>query len=168
MLRLGAIRSTGAGVKSFFLKSSNRDEGPYSEEQVSQLFADGRVDRNTPCRVGQDGPWRTIDDVLPMLKYGTQLPAPASSVVRSEDPTVYRAGPIPPRLPDGRSHADMRVSVVDFDLPFGSILKLMFKWMAAGFLVFCCFLPALIVLILIVLAIFGSVLGGIFSGFQRP
>jgi len=26
--------------------------------------------------------------------------------------------------------------VVDFDIPFGSVLKIMFKWMAAGFVVF--------------------------------
>jgi hypothetical protein len=43
----------------------------------------------------------------------------------------------------------------------------MFKWMAAAFLVFCCFVPAIIVLLFVVMAIFGSLLGHLFSGFQR-
>ena len=57
---------------------------------------------------------------------------------------------------------------MDIDLPFVSILKLMFKWMAAAFLVFCCFIPALVFLLFIVMAIFGSLLGHMFSGFQNP
>lgn len=153
-------------MTAYFLTLSNREEGPFSEEQVSQLFADGRVDRNTPCRLGVDGPWKTVDDLLPMLKYGTQLPNPSSSVVRSEEPAAY--GSIPPRLPQGRSHAGMRVSVVDFDLPFGSILKLMFKWMAAWLLVSLCFVPVILFVFFIAMAIFGTLLGGIFSGFQHP
>ncbi len=155
-------------MKSYFLKLSDREAGPYPEEQVSQLFADGRIDRDTPCRVAPDGPWRTIDDVLPMLKYGTQLPNPTSSVVRSEEPAVYGYGSAaPPRLPQDRSRAEMRVSVVDFDIPFGSILKLMFKWMAAGLLVSLCFIPVVMIVFFIIMAIFGSLLGGVFSGFPH-
>lgn len=62
----------------------------------------------------------------------------------------------------------MRVSVVDFDLPFGSILKLMFKWMAAAFLVACCFVPVVMLLIFVVMTIFGSLLGHLFSALPRP
>jgi hypothetical protein len=156
-------------MRSYFIKLSQREEGPLTEEEVAQFFADGRIERDTPCRVGLDGPWRTIDDLLPMLKYGTQLPNPTRApVVRSEDSPVYRAGPFPPRPPQSQSQPDMRVSVVDFDLPFGSILKLMFKWMAAGFLVSLCFVPVIMLLILIVMAIFGSLLGGMLSGIHHP
>lgn len=157
-------------MRSYCLKLSDRDEGPFSEEQVSQLFADGRADRNTPCRLGNDGTWKTIDDYLPMLKYGTQLPNPTSPVVRSEDPSVYgvRSAAAPPALPQTKGLVDARVSVVDFDLPFGSILKLMFTWMAAAFVVVCCFIPALIFLVFVVMAIFGSLLGGMFSALRHP
>ncbi len=156
-------------MKSYLLKLSDREEGPYPEEQVSQLFADGRVDRNTPCRVAPDGPWKTIDDILPMLKYGTQLPNPTPApVVRSEEPPVYGAISIPPRLPQGRVPADARVSIVDLDLPFGSILKLMFKWMGAALIVGLCFVPVFFLLFAIVMAIFGTLLGGLFSGLHHP
>lgn len=155
-------------MKTYFLKLANREVGPYSEEDVSQLFADGQANRDTLCRPAGGGDWKTIDDYLPMLKYGTQLPNPTSPVVRSKEPPAYGYGSTPPRLPQERSQADMRVSVVDFDLPFGSILKLMFKWMAAGFLVFCCFIPAIIALLFITLAIFGSLLNGVFGGLHHP
>ncbi len=156
-------------MKSYFLKLSDREEGPYSEEQVSQLFADGQAGRETPCRVAPDGIWRTIDDLLPMLKYGTQLPAPtASAVVRSGESPVYGEGARAPRLPSVGSNAGMRVSVVDFDLPFGSVLKLMFKWMAAAMIVSLCFVPVLFLLFAILMAIFGTLLGGMFSGLHRP
>ena len=162
-------------MQSYSLKLADRAEGPYSEAQVSQFYADGRIDRHTPCRLASGGGWKTIDDFLPMLKYGTQLPVPTaadalSPRVSSEYPPPYghslpQTSPLPitPALSESR-----RITLVDVDLPFVSILKLMFKWMAAAFLVFCCFIPAVIVLLFIVMAIFGSLLGHMFSGFQNP
>jgi hypothetical protein len=88
--------------------------------------------------------------------------------VKSEDPPYY--GALPPLtsvLPVAGLRESHRIALVDIDLPFASILKLMFKWMAAAFLVFCCFVPAIIVLLFVVMAIFGSLLGHLFSGFQR-
>jgi hypothetical protein len=87
-----------------------------------------------------------------MLKYGTQLP-PAAKV-----PAV------PPALPPVLS----RVSVIDFDIPFGSVLKIMFKWIAAALVVFCCFLPVIFVLWLIVAAIFAALFNGVMSTFHHP
>jgi len=60
------------------------------------------------------------------------------------------------------------VSVVEFDIPFGSVLKIMFKWMAAAFVVFCCFLPVIFVLWLIVAAIFAALFNGVMSTFHHP
>jgi len=90
---------------------------------MAQMFADGRIDRNTPCKPVSGGDWKSVDDYLPMLKYGTQLPPP--SPIPSAPPAA------PPVL-----SSSQRVSVVDFDIPFGSVLKIMFKWMAAAFVVF--------------------------------
>jgi len=50
----------------------------------------------------------------PMLKYKTQLPPPTEI-----------ANAPPPKSPPLWS--SQRVSVVDFDIPFGSVLKIMFK-----------------------------------------
>jgi hypothetical protein len=142
-------------MKSYLVKLSGREEGPYDETHIAQVFADGRIDRNTPCKPTSGGDWETIDDYLPMLKYGTQLP-PATRV-----PAV---APAPPPV----LLSSQRVSVVDFDIPFGSVLKIMFKWMAAGFVVFCCFLPAIIVVWLIVASVFAALISGAMSSLHHP
>ena len=135
-------------MRSFLLKLSGREEGPYSDSQITQMFADGRVDRYTPCRKADDKDWKTIDDYLPTLKYGTQLPPrtpaarPAATVTNVADPAVQR------------------IALVDLDIPFVSILKIMFKWMAAAFIVFCCFVPAIVVLWAIVMGLFAALIGG--------
>jgi hypothetical protein len=135
-------------MRSFLLKLSGREEGPYSDSQITQMFADGRVDRYTPCRKADDKDWRTIDDYLPTLKYGTQLP-PATPAARPAATVTNVADP-----------ATQRIALVDLDIPFVSILKMMFKWMAAAFIVFCCFVPAIVVLWAIVMGLFAALIGG--------
>ena len=135
----------------------DREEGPFTETEVAQMFADGRIDRNTPCKPADHGDWKTVDDYLPMLKYGTQLP-PASKV-----PAVPSAPP-PVSLPQ----LSQRVSVIDFDIPFGSVLKIMFKWMAAAFIVFCCLLPAIAVIWFIIVVVFAGLIGGAMSTLHHP
>lgn len=141
-------------MRSFHLNIGDREEGLFTETEVAQMFADGRVDRNTPCKPSDRGEWKTVDDYLPMLKYGTQLP-PASKVP-----------PVPPAPPPAFS-SSQRVSVIDFDIPFGSVLKIMFKWMAAALVVFCCFLPVIFVIWLIVAAIFAALFHGVMSTFHH-
>jgi uncharacterized protein DUF4339 len=143
-------------MKSYIVKFSDREEGPYDETQMAQIFADGRIDRNTPCKPADRSDWKTVDDYLPMLKYGTQLPPP----------TKFPA--VPPVPPPPVLLSPQRVSVVDFDIPFGSVLKIMFKWMAAAFVVFCCFLPVIFVLWLIVAAIFAALFNSVMSTFHHP
>jgi len=136
-------------VRSFHLKIAGREEGPYGELQIAQMFADGRVDRNTPCKPADQREWKTIDNYLPMLKYGTQLPTPS------------RVSNMPPKPPPALPLSAQPVSVVDFDIPFWSLLKIMFKWMAAGLIVGLCLMPVVIVVWLIVMALFAAFLGGV-------
>ena len=77
--RLIVCRTTGRPLKTYLVKFSDHEEGPYAETQVAQMFADGRIDRNTACKPVSSGDWKTVDDYLPMVKYGTQLP-PATKV----------------------------------------------------------------------------------------
>jgi hypothetical protein len=142
-------------MKTYLIKLSDREEGPYAKTEVAQMYADGRIDRHTPCKPADSGDWRTIDDYLPMLKYGTQRPPPT-------------AIPNAPSIPPPVLLSSQRVSVVDFDIPFGSVLKIMFKWMAAGLVVFCCFLPVIFVLWLIVAAIFAALFNGVMSTLHHP
>ena len=141
-------------MRSFVLKLGDSEQGPYVETQMAQMFADGRIDRNTPCKPVSGDDWKSVDDYLPMLKYGTQLPPPTT--------TPSAPPPLPPML-----LSSQRVSVVDFDIPFGSILKILFKWMAAGLVVVCCFLPVIFVLWLIVAAIFAAIFGAAMSTFHH-
>jgi len=141
-------------VKSYSLKLGDREEGPFTETQIAQMFADGRIDRNTPCKPAGRGDWKTVDDYLPMLKYGTQLPAP------SQAPNV------PPKPPPVL--LSQRVSVVDFDIPFGSVLKIVFKWMAAAFIVACCFVPVIFAIWLTFMMIFAGLISGAMSSLHHP
>ena len=136
-------------MRSFHLKIAGCEEGPYGETQIAQMFADRRIDRTTPCKPADRGDWKSIDDYLPMLKYGTQLPPPTEK---------RGVPPMPPPVV-----LSQRVSVVDFDIPFGSVLKIMFKWMAAAFVVLCCFLPAIVVVWLMVMAVIAALIGGAMS-----
>lgn len=142
-------------MRFFRLKIADREEGPYGQAQIAQMFADGRVDRDTPCKPASGDEWKSVDDYLPMLKYGTQLPPPAKV-------------PVVPPTPPPVLLSSQRVSVVDFDIPFGSVLKILFKWMAAVLVVFCCFLPVIFVLWLIVAAIFAALFSGAMSTFHHP
>jgi hypothetical protein len=89
-----------------------------------------------------------------MLKHSFRRPTPP--LIRSEDPIQYDTRGLSTPSSARKGLVDARVSVVDFDLPFGSILKLMFKWTAAAFLVSLCFFPMIVILTFVVMAIFGS------------
>ena len=99
------------------------------------MFADQKIDRY-PLAAADGSDWKTIDDYLPMLKYGTQLPAPTKPPPVVPVISETSASPIP------APGTVQSISLVDIDLPFGSILKLMFKWMAAAFIVSLSFIPA--------------------------
>jgi hypothetical protein len=92
-------------MKPYLIKLSDREEGPYAETQIAQMFADGRIDRNTPCKPADGGDWKTIDDYLPMLKYGTQLP-PATKV-----PAVP---PMPPPVGPRSTRNESRLWILIF------------------------------------------------------
>jgi len=53
---------------------------------------------------------------------------------------------------------DQRIAIVDLDIPFGSILTMMFKWMAAAFVVMCCFVPVIIAAWLFFMAMFAGLI----------
>jgi sterol desaturase/sphingolipid hydroxylase (fatty acid hydroxylase superfamily) len=57
---------------------------------------------------------------------------------------------------------------VDLDIPFLSVLKIMFKWMAAGFVVFCCFIPVVVLIWVIIMALLGALIGGAVSNLNHP
>ena len=144
-------------MRSFHLKIAGHEKGPYEEAQIAQIFADRRIDRNTPCKPVNGGDWKTIDDYLPMLKYGTQLPPPTENRV---------VPPIPP--PGLSSQLSQRISIVDFDIPFWSVIKIVFKWMAAGLIVGLCLMPVVILIWLVIMAVFAGLISGAMSSLHHP
>ena len=130
-------------MNSFLLRIGGREDAIYSDTQIAQMFADRRVNRYTPCKLAAGGDWKTIDDFLPMLKYGTQLPPPT------------RMPSIPVAMPVG---IEQRVAFADIDIPFLSIVKILFKWIGAVFLVTLCFAPVIVVAWLVFMAVFASVI----------
>ncbi len=122
-------------MKSYLLQIDGRQEGPYRDTQVAQLFAQRRVSQHTPCKLEQLAEWRTIDDFLPTLKYGTELPA-AETVTRA----TVRSGVLPP-LPPGTA-----VKITDVDVPFTSVLKMAFKIVGAWLIVGACLAPVALII----------------------
>jgi hypothetical protein len=100
------------------------------------------------------GDWRTIDEYLPMLKYGTELPAasPSSSVFTTS----------PPGLPG------TNVAITDVNVPFSSVLRMMFKVFAAWLIIIVCFVPVIAVLWFIVFAIIAAFVGHAISLPHKP
>jgi hypothetical protein len=143
-------------MKSYVVKLFDREEGPYTETQMAQMFADRRIDRNTPCKPVSGGDWKSVDDYLPVLKYGTQLPPPTEK--RPVSPAV------PPVL---SSQLSQRIAIVDFDIPFWSVLKIMFKSMAAGLIVGLCLIPVVVLICLFVMMIWAALIGGAMSSFHH-
>ena len=101
-------------MRSYFLKLSGREEGPHSDAQIAQMFSDQRVNRSTPYKPEVGGDWRTVDDYMPTLKYGTQLPSPTDKT-----PTAA--------IQVGLGAGGGNVKITDIDVPFGSVLKMAFK-----------------------------------------
>lgn len=133
-------------LKSYHLRLSAGETGPFTEAQIAQLIADGRANRDTQCRPTTESQWKTIDEYLPMLKYGTQLPAP------SPKPTVTQA-----QRPISIDSGGVRVT--DVDIPFGSLLKLGFKALAAWWIVLLCYTPLIILFYVVFFAIVALLLG---------
>jgi hypothetical protein len=91
-----------------------------------------------------------------MLKYGTQLPPAAKIPV-----------PAPPPPPVSSPQLSQRISIVDFDIPFWSVLKIVFKWMAATLIVGLCLMPIVILIWLIVMTLFAGLISGAMSAFHH-
>ncbi len=134
-------------MKSYLLQLGDREEGPYSDTQVGQLFAEHRINQHTPCTTDRFAGWRTVDEYFPTLKYRTELPA----VIEKLAPAFSTTPPVP---------IGSAVKIVDVDVPFASVLKMVFKIFAAWLIVIICFIPLFLIVWLFLfaglLSFFGS------------
>jgi hypothetical protein len=127
-------------------------EGPYEEQDVRELVYEGTYSDAEPAIRDGQVDWTTVGHIL-----GRQPPPPPEFVPPPELSTVG-APPVPaapgdvPVATDGPPAASARrripvaqsvqVAVVDFQMPFGSMVILMVKWAVAA-------IPAVLILIAI-------------------
>ncbi len=68
---------------------------PLTSQQISELFHAGRLGRHDPCKLVQSPTWRTVDEVFPLLKYGSFATgddtAPSPTLVRQRNAFMLAA-----------------------------------------------------------------------------
>lgn len=133
-------------------------EGPYEEQDVRELVYEGTYRDSDPAiRDGQPD-WTTLGQVLRRQPSAPAEPPPAplaepAPAAAAEPPAIPTAEAPPAELPPpGAPVPDrpVQVAVVDFQMPFGSMVILMVKWVLAS-------IPALLILCLLA-AIFWTML----------
>lgn len=130
-------------------------EGPYEEQDVRELVYEGTyLDSDPAIRDGQFD-WSTLGHILgrqpvpaeasPTASSAPEpiLPAPPSEPAPPPaEPSPLPVEPVPAATqlsPGAAAPGPVQVAVIDFEMPFGSMVVLMVKWVLAS-------IPALIIL----------------------
>jgi hypothetical protein len=120
-------------------------EGPYEERDVRELVYEGTyADSDPAIRDGQFD-WSTLGQVL-----GRQPSPPPELVAAPEPPPLPAETPVdleavpaedpgPPDPAPAEPPRPIQVAVIDFEMPFGSMVMLMVNWAIAS-------IPALLIL----------------------
>ena len=123
-------------------------EGPYEEQDVRELLYEGTYTDADPAIRDGETDWTTIGQMLrrvpptpPPPLHPDTLPASGAEptltpppLLPTEPPPMPGGGPntpppLPPRIP---RHRPAPVAVVDFDMPFGSMVVFLVKWALAA------------------------------------
>lgn len=64
--------------KTWYVRAGSKERGPYSASQVVKAWDDGRLPEKTEARLGEDGRWRPLTDVLPELQGKKRAPSSGS------------------------------------------------------------------------------------------
>ena len=120
-------------------------EGPYEEQDLRELVYEGTYTESLPAIRDGHLDWTTVGQIL-----GRQPPPIEPSPPSDPEPPPVIPPELPP-IPAAASPADLelpipaappppvQVAVVDFEMPFGSMVMLMVKWVLAS-------IPALLLL----------------------
>ena len=114
-------------------------EGPYEEQDIRELVYEGTYgDADPAIRDGQYD-WTTVGSILgrDMPRFEMPSVAVAPLIDVQLEPPPMPAAPAPPAAPaappaPGVSPQPMPVTVVDFQMPFGSMVIFMIKWALAA------------------------------------
>jgi hypothetical protein len=120
-------------------------EGPYEDQDVRELVYEGTYSDGDPAIRDGQFDWTSLGLLLGREEAAIQAGEPAPIEPLPAEPPPMPAEPAPAEAPAAAArHRAVRVSVIDFDMPFGSMVVLMMKWVLAS-------IPALLIL--------GAVLG---------
>ena len=158
-------------------------EGPYQEQDVRELVYEGTYNDSDPAIRDGQFDWSTLGQVLGRQPSVADIPLPSPeqpatppalapepppfpvtpSVESPPSPTAET--PIPPELPSlapqlAPPSRPVQVAVVDFEMPFGSMVILMVKWVLAA-------IPALFILAAIAAIFWTLFFAVIASAFHR-
>jgi hypothetical protein len=61
---------------------------PRSDDDIMDLYRAGRLRRNDPCRVTGTKPWKTVDELFPLLKYDSSSLSSSRSPRRTSSPVL--------------------------------------------------------------------------------
>jgi len=129
-------------------------EGPYQDQDVRELLYEGTYADSDPAIQDGQFEWTTLGLLLGRQQPPASPPStpqPPSPPALPEEPPAYPATspaepppiPTPPPIraapPSLPSLRPIQVTVTDFDMPFGSMVTLMVKWVLAS-------IPALLIL----------------------
>jgi hypothetical protein len=54
-------------MKNYVLNMSGHECAGISAHEISELFHQGAIERDTPCRRERSSIWKTVDEILPIL-----------------------------------------------------------------------------------------------------
>ena len=135
--------SCGNPMRKFDLQINGNVRSSLSEDEVSELYCDGSITRNTLCRTAGEKNWRTRDELLPSLKYGVNRP-------------VSKALYTPVNLERNNASG---ATITDVQLPFGSVFRLMLQIIAVNLIIS----AGIAIVALIFWLVFGALLFGTFA-----
>ena len=124
-------------------------EGPYEEQDVRELIYEGTYSDAEPAIRDGQFDWSTLGQLL-----GREGAAAGADEEDEEEPAALEPAPEavaePPPIPAERveltpsaQEPPLRVTVADFQMPFGSMVLFMVKWVLAA-------IPALLILAVLV------------------
>lgn len=127
-------------MAEWFYQSMGSEAGPISSAELKQKAAAGVITPDTLIRQGKSGAWVAAVKANGLFK----PPADAFDNIVAESistPRPYVPEPYNPPPVERPKRERMEVVIVDVDVPVSSLVRFMFRWSGAAFLVFLIWLP---------------------------
>jgi hypothetical protein len=130
-------------MKRFDLQVHGQVRPSVDESEVMELFSHETINRDTPCRITGETKWRTCDELLPSMKYGSKVPP-------SQGPRIEAS--------DGS-----RIVIHDVRLSFSTVFRLFVQVMLSSLIVGIAIMVVSLILWLLLGALVLGLIGGLNS-----